>query len=68
MHKIFVPIYHYFKNHKILMYLIMVISFLVFLFFGLRLHFEEDISKLLPTSSVESQLAQSNSRTRFTFK
>ena len=57
MHKIFVPIYHYFKNHKILMYLIMVISFLVFLFFGLRLHFEEDISKLLPTSSVESQLA-----------
>ena len=57
MHKIFVPIYHYFKNHKVLMYLIMVISFLVFLFFGLRLHFEEDISKLLPTSSVESQLA-----------
>ena len=57
MHKIFVPIYHYFKNHKILMYMIMVISFLVFLFFGLRLHFEEDISKLLPSSSVESQLA-----------
>ena len=60
MHKIFVPIYHYFNNHKILMYLIMVISFLVFLFFGLRLHFEEDISKLLPTSSVESQLAFSS--------
>ena len=60
MHKIFVPIFHFFNKHKILMYLIMVISFLVFLFFGLRLHFEEDISKLLPTSSVESQLAFSS--------
>ena len=30
---------------------------MVFLYFGLRLHFEEDISKLLPSSSVESQLA-----------
>jgi predicted RND superfamily exporter protein len=39
------------------MYLIMVVTTLVFLFFGLRLHFEEDISKLLPSSSVESQLA-----------
>jgi predicted RND superfamily exporter protein len=35
----------------------MVVTTLVFLFFGLRLHFEEDISKLLPSSSVESQLA-----------
>jgi predicted RND superfamily exporter protein len=39
------------------MYLIMAVSTIVFLFFGLRLHFEEDISKLLPSSSVESQLA-----------
>ena len=35
----------------------MAVSALVFLYFGLRLHFEEDISKLLPSSSVESQLA-----------
>ena len=42
------------------MYLIMVISALVFLFFGLKLHFEEDITKLLPSSSVESQLAFSS--------
>ena len=60
MHKIFVPLYRYFNNHKVLMYLIMVVSFLVFIFFGLGLHFEEDISKLLPTSSVESQLAFSS--------
>ena len=60
MHKVFVPIYRYFSKHKALMYLIMILTAAVFLFFGLRLHFEEDISKLLPTSSVESQLAFSS--------
>ena len=57
MHIVFLPLYHFFRNHKILMYLIMVVTTLVFLFIGLRLHFEEDISKLLPSSNVESQLA-----------
>ncbi|MBO6024911.1 MAG: MMPL family transporter [Bacteroidales bacterium] len=60
MHKVFVPLYRYFHSHKVLMYLIMAVTALVFLFFGLRLHFEEDISKLLPTSDVESQLAFSS--------
>ena len=57
MHKVFLPIYRYFSEHKTLMYIIMVITTLVFLFFGLRLKYEEDISRLLPSSSVESQLA-----------
>ena len=57
MHRIFVPIYNYFKSHKPLMYIIMAVSFGVFLFFGLKVKYEEDISKLLPESSVESQLA-----------
>ena len=57
MHKVFLPIYHYFSKHKTLMYIIMAITTLVFLFFGLRLKYEEDISRLLPSSSVESQLA-----------
>ena len=57
MHRIFVPIYNYFKFHKPLMYIIMAVSFGVFLFFGLKVKYEEDISKLLPESSVESQLA-----------
>ena len=60
MHKIFVPIYRYFDKHKTLMYLIMALSALVFLIFGLRLKYEEDISRLLPSSSVESQLAFSS--------
>ena len=42
------------------MFSIMIVSTVVFLFFGLKLHFEEDISKLLPESSVESQLAFSS--------
>jgi predicted RND superfamily exporter protein len=42
------------------MYIMIVVSSVVFLFFGLKLHFEEDISKLLPESSVENQLAFSS--------
>ncbi len=60
MHRIFVPIYRYFSHHKPLMYVLMIVSAVVFLFFGLKLHFEEDITKLLPESSVESQLAFSS--------
>ena len=60
MHRIFLPIFHYFHKNKVLLYVLMTVSFVVFLCFGLRLHFEEDISKLLPESSVESQLAFSS--------
>ena len=57
MHRIFVPIYRYFSRHKVLMYLIMIVSSVVFIYFGLKLHFELDITKLLPSSNVENQLA-----------
>ena len=57
MHKIFLPIYHYFSRHKALMYIILAATAIIFVFFGLKLKYEEDVSKLLPTSSVESQLA-----------
>ena len=39
------------------MFIILAVSTAVFAFFAAQLHFEEDISKLLPESSVESQLA-----------
>ena len=42
------------------MYIIMAVTTLVFVFFGLKVKYEEDISSLLPTSSVESQLAFSS--------
>ena len=60
MHRIFLPIYQYFKRHKALMFTLMGILFAVFLFFGLQVKYEEDISKLLPNSDVESQLAFSS--------
>ena len=60
MHRIFVPIYNYFKNHRSWVYFLIAITSLVFLYFGLKVKFEEDISKLLPSSSVESQLAFSS--------
>ena len=57
MHKIFLPLYRFFECRKWLMHSVLIVSAAIFLFFGLKLHFEEDISKLLPESSVESQLA-----------
>ncbi|MCR5658032.1 MAG: MMPL family transporter [Bacteroidales bacterium] len=60
MHKIFLPLYRYFSSHKPLMYIVLAVTSFLFLFFGLKLTYEEDISKLLPSSSVESQLAFSS--------
>ena len=60
MHRIFIPLYHFFNSHKALMYIILAFTTLVFIFFGSKVKYEEDISSLLPTSSVESQLAFSS--------
>ena len=60
MHRLFLPLYRYFHQHKPLLYVVIVLSFVLFLFFGLKVRYEEDISKLLPSSSVESQLAFSS--------
>ena len=57
MHRIFLPIYHFFHSHKVLMYVVMAVSFALFAFFGLKVKYEEDIFALMPESSVESQLA-----------
>ena len=47
---IFVKIYRYFTQHKILFYTLLILSSAVFLFFGTRVQFEEDLMKLLPAS------------------
>ena len=60
MHRIFLPIYHYFQRHKTALYLLLVLSSALFIFFGLKLRYEEDVAKLLPRSSVESELAFSD--------
>ena len=58
MHKLFVPLYRFFERHRILMYLTIVVTTLVFVWFGLKVRFEEDITKLIPsTGSSEKGLA-----------
>ena len=60
MHRLFLPLYHYFQKHRGLLYLLLAGSFLLFLFFGLKLRYEEDIVKLLPRSSTDNELAFSD--------
>ena len=60
MHRIFLPLYRYFQRHRTALYLLLIGSFLLFLVFGLRLRYEEDIVKLLPRSSTDSELAFSD--------
>ncbi len=57
MHKIILPIYYFFRKHKTLMYVLMMVSLLVFVCFGLQIRLEEDIVKLLPRSSTDNELA-----------
>ena len=60
MHRIFVPIYRYFQRHKGLLYGLLAASLLLFIYFGAQLRYEEDIVKLLPRASLDSELAFSD--------
>ena len=60
MHRIFLPIYRYFKEHKWLMYLCLFGSLAVFAFFGAKLRYEENIMKLLPRSVGSAEVAFSD--------
>ena len=60
MHRIFLPLYHFFRRHKGALYLLLAGSFILFLIFGLQLRYEEDIVKLLPRSSTDNELAFSD--------
>ena len=57
MHRIFLPIYHFFRDHKALMYILLIGSTLVFAWFGFKLQYEENIVKRLPRSSTDNELA-----------
>ena len=60
MHRLFLPLYHFFRSHKALMYVLMVGSFVFFTLFAVKMRFEEDIVKLLPRSSTSNELAFSD--------
>ena len=60
MHRIFLPLYHFFERHKAALYLLLAGSFILFAAFGVRLRYEEDIVKLLPRSGTDNELAFSD--------
>ena len=60
MHRIFLPVYHFFKRQQFLMYLLLVASTLFFGWTAAKLRFEEDIIKLLPRSATSNELAFSD--------
>jgi predicted RND superfamily exporter protein len=46
----FISLYNYFRRHKTALYVLLFLSFGLFAFFGLKLTYEEDILKLLPST------------------
>lgn len=58
---LFVKIYRFFQKHKGILYTLLVLSTAVFVYFGLKVRFEEDFTKLLPSSEkMESGLVFGN--------
>ena len=58
---IFVRIYRFFTQHKILLYTLLVLSSAVFVFFGTKAQFDENLLSLLPESeNTESGLVFGN--------
>lgn len=66
MSKIVLALYHFFQKNKVLMYALMLVSTLVFVYFGLKLEYEENIVKLLPKSqnAAASEMAFENLRVK----
>ncbi len=66
MESIFIPIYRFLAKHRWLMYTLLISSTLVFVHFGLKVEYEENIAKLLPQTekATESGLAFGNLRVK----
>ncbi len=62
MERIFIPIYRFLKGRRWLLWILMLGSAVVFAVFGFRLHYEENIIKLLPQTdnSASYELVFSN--------
>lgn len=55
MYKIFIPIYRFFRSHRWLMYICLIISTLCFGYFGSKIQLEENILKLLPNTGNDAE-------------
>lgn len=53
MTRLFVSIYHFFKEHRVIMWCSMLLLLLVSGWFASRIHLEEDLNKLMPSSKNE---------------
>lgn len=50
MKRLAVSIYHYFKNHKAIFYVVLILPTVLFAYLASKIEFEEDITKLLPAT------------------
>ena len=66
MEKLFIAIYRFFEKKKALMYGLLIISSVIFIYFGSKVQYEENIAKLLPQTdaATESGLAFGNLRVK----
>ena len=66
MDKFFIAIYRFFEKKKALMYGLLVFSTVIFVYFGSKVQYEENIAKLLPQTdaATESGLAFGNLRVK----
>ena len=66
MDRIFIAIYRFFEKKKALMYGLLVLSSVIFIYFGSKVQYEENIAKLLPQTdaATESGLAFGNLRVK----
>ena len=53
MTHLFIKIYDYFRHHRAALWLSMVFLFIVTGYFATRIHLEEDLNKLMPSSKNE---------------
>ena len=53
MTNFFIHIYHNFRNHRLICWLSMIVLFAFFGYFASKIHLEEDINKLMPSSKNE---------------
>ena len=66
MDKFFIAIYRFFEKKKALMYGLLILSSVIFVYFGSKVQYEENIAKLLPQTDAanESGLAFGNLRVK----
>ena len=66
MDKLFIAIYRFFEKKKALMYGLLILSSVIFVYFGSKVQYEENIAKLLPQTDAanESGLAFGNLRVK----